>query len=153
MAVKLSALKKREIRRKIVFIDEMGQQDIITIKNPSEGDKEIIAKFLGERIDTDKDEFDIAPRDIMLTFIPLLTNIEVDEEDVDDIVANPSTQLVEVHYHIAEIIQEVLNEMLMAKSAQLSLASQHNVVSDIETKVERIAQNTPKKKGRPAKQK
>lgn len=151
MSVKLSSLKKREIRRKIVFTDEMGVQEVITVKNPSEEDKETIVRFLGEKIDTAQEEFDIDPKDIMVNFLPLLTNIEVDEEDIDHIIANPSTQLVEVHYHIAEIIQEVLNEMLMAKSAQLSLASQHSVVSDIETKVEKISQNTPKKKGRPAK--
>lgn len=151
MSVKLSSLKKREIRRKIVFTDEMGVQEVITVKNPSEEDKETIVRFLGEKIDTAQEEFDIDPKDIMVNFLPLLTNIEVDEEDIDHIIANPSTQLVEVHYHIAEIIQEVLNEMLMAKSAQLSLASQHSVVSDIETKVEKISQNTPKKKGRPTK--
>ena len=151
MSVKLSSLKKREVRRKIVFTDEMGVQEVITVKNPSEEDKETIVRFLGEKIDTAKEEFDIDPKDIMVNFLPLLTNIEVDEEDIDHIIANPSTQLVEVHYHIAEIIQEVLNEMLMAKSSQLSLASQHSVVSDIETKVEKISQNTPKKKGRPTK--
>ena len=74
MSVKLSSLKKREIRRKIVFTDEMGVQEVITVKNPSEEEKETIVRFLGEKIDTAKEEFDIDPKDIMVNFLPLLNS-------------------------------------------------------------------------------
>lgn len=81
----------------------------------------------------------------MLNCLPLLTDIEIDEEDIDYIIEDPSPQLVEVHYHIAEIIQEIINEMLMQQSANLSFVNQHSVIQDIENKVEKLSQETPKR--------
>lgn len=153
MAISLSSLKKREIRRKIVLTNELGEKDFIIVRNPNEEEKIEIMKFVGGRIRENESEMTISPKDVMETFLPMLTNVEIDVEDMEDIIANPSPQLVEVHYHIAEIIQEIINEMLMQQSSSLSLASQTGVINDIETKVEKIIQDKPKKKGRPAKSK
>lgn len=146
MAVKLSSLKKREIRRKIVFTNELGEQEIINIKNPDQEAKNILVKFLSGKLETQEGEdLHIEPKDIMLNCLPLLTDIEIDEEDIDYIIEDPSPQLVEVHYHIAEIIQEIINEMLMQQSANLSFVNQHNVIQDIENKVEKLSQDAPKR--------
>ena len=146
MAVKLSSLKKREIRRKIVFTNELGEQEIINIKNPDQEAKNILVKFLSGKLEVQQGEdLHIEPKDIMLNCLPLLTDIEIDEEDIDYIIEDPSPQLVEVHYHIAEIIQEIINEMLMQQSANLSFVNQHSVKQDIENKVEKLSQETPKR--------
>lgn len=145
MAVKLSSLKKREIRRKIVFVNEMGEQEIINVKNPNQEAKDKMVRFLSERIDASESEMNIEPKDIMANFLPLLTDIEIDEADMDEVIADPSPQLIEVHYHIAEIIQEIINEMLLQQSANLSLANQHSVIQEIESKVEKISQDIPKR--------
>ena len=146
MAVKLSSLKKREIRRKIVFTNELGEQEIINIKNPDQEAKNKLVKFLSGKLEVQQGEdLHIEPKDIMLNCLPLLTDIEIDEEYIDYIIEDPSPQLVEVHYHIAEIIQEIINEMLMQQSANLSFVNQHSVIQDIENKVEKLSQETPKR--------
>ena len=95
-------------------------------------------EFLASRIKEDETELTINPRDIMVNLLPLLTNIEIDVEDMDDIIDNPNPQLTEVFYHLGEIIQETINEMLMIQSSNLSMVSQNNIMEDIQNKVEKV---------------
>lgn len=145
MSIKLSALKKNEIRRKIVFTNQEGETEIITVKNPDNESKIKLMEFLADRIKEDETELTINPKDIMVNLLPLLTNIEIDVEDMDEIIDNPNSQLTEVFYHLGEIIQETINEMLMIQSSNLSMVSQNNIMEDIQSKVNKVSQNAPKK--------
>ena len=145
MSIKLSSLKKNEIRRKISFTNQEGEKEIITVKNPDNESKVKLMEFLASRIKEDETELTINPRDIMVNLLPLLTNIEIDVEDMDDIIDNPNPQLTEVFYHLGEIIQETINEMLMIQSSNLSMVSQNNIMEDIQNKVEKVSQSTPKR--------
>lgn len=145
MAIKLSALKKNEIRRKITFTNAEGEKEIILVKNPNNETKVELMEFLANRIQENEDELTIEPKDIMVNLLPLLTNIEIDVDDMDEIIDNPNPQLTEVFYHLGEIIQETINEMLMIQSSNLSMASQNGVMEDIQNKIEKVAQEAPKK--------
>lgn len=145
MSIKLSALKKNEIRRKIVFTNQEGETEIITVKNPDNESKIKLMEFLADRIKEDETELTINPKDIMVNLLPLLTNIEIDVEDMDEIIDNPNSQLTEVFYHLGEIIQETINEMLMIQSSNLSMVSQNTIMEDIQSKVNKVSQNTHKK--------
>ena len=145
MSIKLSALKKNEIRRKIVFTNQEGETEIITVKNPDNESKIKLMEFLADRIKEDETELTINPKDIMVNLLPLLTNIEIDVEDMDEVIDNPNPQLTEVFYHLGEIIQETINEMLMIQSSNLSMVSQSNIMEDIQNKVEKVSQNAPKR--------
>ena len=145
MAIKLSALKKNEIRRQIVFTNQEGEKEIIKVKNPDNETKIKLMEFLADRIKEDETELTINPKDIMTNLLPLLTNIEIDVEDMDEIIDNPNSQLTEVFYHLGEIIQETINEMLMIQSSNLSMVSQNTIMEDIQSKVNKVSQNAPKK--------
>lgn len=145
MAIKLSSLRKNEIRRRIAFTNIEGEKEIITIKNPDNEEKIKLMEFLADRISENESEVTIEPKDIMVNLLPLLTNIEIDTADIDVIIDNPNAQLTEVFYHLGEIIQETINEMLMIQSSNLSMASQNNIMEDIQNKVEKVSQNTPKR--------
>ena len=143
MAIKLSALKKNEIRREIVFTNQEGEKQIIKVKNTESKIK--LMEFLAGRINENEEELTINPKDIMVNLLPLLTNIEIDIEDMDEVIENPSSQLTEVFYHLGEIIQETINEMLMIQSSNLSMVSQNGVMEDIQNKIEKVSQDAPKK--------
>ena len=145
MSVKLSSLKKNEIRRKISYTNQLGENEIIIVKNPDTESKITLMEFLASRIKEDETELTINPRDIMVNLLPLLTNIEIDVEDMDDIIDNPNPQLTEVFYHLGEIIQETINEMLMIQSSNLSMLSQNTVMEDIQNKIEKVSKEAPKK--------
>lgn len=145
MAIKLSSLRKNEIRRRIAFTNIEGEKEIITIKNPDNEEKIKLMEFLADRISENESEVTIEPKDIMVNLLPLLTNIEIDTADIDVIIDNPNAQLTEVFYHLGEIIQETINEMLMIQSSNLSMVSQNNIMGDIQNKVEKASQNAPKR--------
>lgn len=145
MAIKLSSLRKNEIRRRIAFTNIEGEKEIITIKNPDNEEKIKLMEFLADRISGNESEVTIEPKDIMVNVLPLLTNIEIDTADIDVIIDNPNAQLTEVFYHLGEIIQETINEMLMIQSSNLSMVSQNNIMEDIQNKVEKVSQSTPKR--------
>lgn len=145
MAIKLSSLRKNEIRRRIAFTNIEGEKEIITIKNPDNEEKIKLMEFLADRISENESEVTIEPKDIMVNLLPLLTNIEIDTADIDVIIDNPNAQLTEVFYHLGEIIQETINEMLMIQSSNLSMVSQNNIMEDIQNKVEKVSQSTPKR--------
>lgn len=145
MAIKLSSLRKNEIRRRIAFTNIEGEKEIITIKNPDNEEKIKLMEFLADRISENESEVTIEPKDIMVNLLPLLTNIEIDTADIDVIIDNPNAQLTEVFYHLGEIIQETINEMLMIQSSNLSMVSQNNIMGDIQNKVEKVSQNAPKR--------
>ena len=145
MSIKLSSLKKNDIRRKIVFTNQEGEKEIITVKNPDNESKVKLMEFLAGRIGDNDTEITIEPKDILVNLLPLLTNIEIDTNDVDVIIENPSTQLTEVFYHLGEIIQETINEMLMIQSSNLSMVGQNAIMEDIQNKIEKTVQDTPKR--------
>lgn len=145
MAIKLSSLRKNEIRRRIAFTNIEGEKEIITVKNPDNEEKIKLMEFLADRISENESEVTIEPKDIMVNLLPLLTNIEIDTADIDVVIANPNAQLTEVFYHLGEIIQETINEMLMIQSSNLSMVSQNNIMEDIQNKVEKVSQSTPKR--------
>ena len=145
MSIKLTSLRKNDIRRKIVFTNQEGEKEIITVKNPDNESKVKLMEFLADRIGDNDTEITIEPKDILVNLLPLLTNIEIDTNDVDVIIENPSTQLTEVFYYLGEIIQETINEMLMIQSSKLSMVGQNAVIEDIQGKIEKTVQDTPKR--------
>lgn len=145
MSIKLSSLRKNEVRRKIVFTNQEGEKEVIIVKNPDNESKVKLMEFLVDRIKEDETELTINPKDIMVNLLPLLTNIEIDIEDMDEIIDNPNQQLTEVFYHLGEIIQETINEMLMIQSSNLSMVSQNNIMEDIQNKVSKVSQDAPKR--------
>jgi len=145
MTIKLSSLIKNEIRRKIIFSNLEGEKEIIIVKNPNNEEKIKLMEFLMDRINENESEVTIEPKDILVHLLPLLTNIEIDTANIDAIIENPNTQLTEVFYHLGEIIQETINEMLMIQSSNLSMVSKNSVIEDIQNKIEKVSEEAPKR--------
>ena len=145
MAIKLSSLRKNEIRKKIVFTNQEGEKETIIVKNPNNEEKVKLMEFLMDRINENESEITVEPKDILVHLLPLLTNIEIDTADIDVIIENPNSQLTEVFYHLGEIIQETINEMLMIQSSNLSMVSKNGVMEDIQNKIEKVSEEAPKR--------
>ena len=70
MSIKLSSLKKNDIRRKIVFTNQEGEKEIITVKNPDNESKVKLMEFLAGRIGDNDTEITIEPKDILVNLLP-----------------------------------------------------------------------------------
>lgn len=137
--IKFSELKRNEIRS-VVFTDNKGNAQLvrgnseidlvlskskspIKIYNANNEQAIEIAKYIVELIKEGKNE--VNGTDIILKFIPMLTNIELDlnpdnEEDlkkINDIIENPSDEFDVVsgeigniiNYYVVKVTQQLLN--------------------------------------------
>lgn len=123
MAVKLTKLKATKIRATIPVIVE-GVKEEIKIFNPTPEQREYFHKQLDSKVNTALDEdgtIKITANDILTLFYTELTDLEIDEnEDILEIIANPSKEILLVAQHINQIVHELVMEMMINKQLEIN---------------------------------
>ena len=122
MGISLNRLQQDEVRCAIPFETEKGIE-MIVVKNPFGEAKQQIMNFIeGKVVKAEgESEFEIPYDEVMTYFLRLLTNLDIDENtDVDLIMSMPRPELVKVMHELSEIIHEIVFEVLVKQSEQLS---------------------------------
>ena len=99
-------IKFSELGRKKIFKTYEGG---IEVYNPSPEQQNEIIRFFENK------ELKISGRDLLLKFIPMLSNIEIDLEDentVNEIINDPCEELKKVSEDITEIISNLVNRVI-----------------------------------------
>lgn len=115
--VKISELKLPKIRKVIPFYGENGEESTINIYNPTPDTK---AKML-EIIEKSSDEsgvLTIEPADMLKEVFPLFTDIEIDVDYIDDILENPTKEMIIINSEILSIINEINLETIMNQNTE-----------------------------------
>lgn len=106
--INFSELKRKEIRKEF--------DNGIVVYNPNPEQKKEIMELITKSIDEKSQDIEISGRDIMLQLIPMLTNIHLDLEDneelLNEILEDPSDELLEVVDELNDIIKFVGNRMI-----------------------------------------
>lgn len=132
MAVKLASLKNDPKYRKVRDMVVVGN-DTITIYEPTAEDVDRIIDLQEEFFSDESNEIRIDGADVVRHLFPLLTDIEgmddLTDDEIEDIVENPTVALSQVEQHIKIIITEVYKNVVLAVKSDLleaDLASETN---------------------------
>ncbi len=132
MAVKLSELKNNTVRVKIPFIRE-GIKDIITIFNPTQEQRSKLMQYLSvkiQKIEGEEKELKIKAEDMIKIFFKELTDLDIKDENIKEILENRSEEVIEVHKHINDILHELLMEMFAIKKRDLQRLEEFKAQSE-----------------------
>ena len=149
--MKINDLMLRDIRAKIDFED-----DLIIIKNTNGEVKKELLSFFNEQLNKNMDNMakkkgrkkKIANEsEIMILLINKLTNIEIDIDDLNEALLNPSYELSMTLLYLSSIMQELIFEVLATQNLKMRM-EQNTIlekdtldrVHDIENLVKEISQ-------------
>ena len=149
--MKINDLMLRDIRAEIDFED-----DLIIIKNPKGKVKEELLSFFNEQLNKNMDNMSkkkgrkkkIADEiEIMELLINKLTNIEIDTDNLQEVLLNPSYELSMTLLYLSSIMQELIFEVLATQNLKMRM-EQNTIlekdtlvrVHDIENLVKEISQ-------------
>ena len=149
--MKINDLMLRDIRAEIDFED-----DVIVIKNPKGKVKEELLSFFNEQLNKNMDNMSkkkgrkkkIADEiEIMELLINKLTNIEIDTDNLQEVLLNPSYELSMTLLYLSSIMQELIFEVLATQNLKMRM-EQNTIlekdtlvrVHDIENLVKEISQ-------------
>lgn len=149
--MKINDLMLRDIRAEIDFED-----DVIVIKNPKGKVKEELLLFFNEQLNKNMDNMSkkkgrkkkIADEiEIMKLLINKLTNIEIDTDNLQEVLLNPSYELSMTLLYLSSIMQELIFEVLATQNLKMRM-EQNTIlekdtlarVHDIENLVKEISQ-------------
>lgn len=110
--VKLSEMKLSEIRKEITFIDPNGDKKVIKIYNPNSEDREKLTDIIKENTSEDG-HLVLDGNKMLLDIFPILTDIEIDVDDIEAILDKPSRELVLVNSEINTIFNEISMDILI----------------------------------------
>lgn len=123
--MKLSKLEVKDIRAEIEYGDET-----IVVKNPKGEVKKELLKFFQEQLEKNIHNNSVkkgrkkkiaTDSDIVKLLIEKLTNIEIDETDVEYLLNNPSHELSMVMLYLSSIMQELIFETLANKNLEVRM--------------------------------
>ena len=149
--MKINDLMLRDIRAEIDFED-----DVIVIKNPKGEVKKELLSFFNEQLNKNMDNVSkkkgrkkkVADEtEIMSLLINKLTNIEIDTNDLQEVLLNPSYELSMTLLYLSSIMQELIFEVLATQNLKIRM-EQNTIlekdtlarVHDIENLVKEISQ-------------
>lgn len=133
MSIKLSQLKQEEIKAKILVSTPEGDKEIV-IRNPLGETKQEIVNYVRAR----KDEDDTYSTEIIMHLLNKLTNIDVDVEEIDAILDNPSTIMIEVMKHLNDIVQDIVFEIITEQTIALSMVEKSMASKELTNKIEKL---------------
>lgn len=107
--VKISELKLDKIRKNIPFIDANGDKQYIKIYNVTEETKQATLNIVRENVD-EEGKVEIGEYDTLLKLFPLFTDLEIDTDNIEEIVKNPSKEMILINSEILSIINEISME-------------------------------------------
>ena len=149
--MKINDLMLRDVRAEIDFED-----DVIVIKNPKGEVKKELLSFFNEQLNKNMDNMSkkkgrkkkVADEtEIMSLLINKLTNIEIDTNDLQEVLLNPSYELSMTLLYLSSIMQELIFEVLATQNLKIRM-EQNTIlekdtlarVHDIENLVKEISQ-------------
>lgn len=149
--MKINDLMLRDIRAEIDFED-----DVIVIKNPKGEVKKELLSFFNEQLNKNMDNVSkkkgrkkkVADEtEIMSLLINKLTNIEIDTDNLQEVLLNPSYELSMTLLYLSSIMQELIFEVLATQNLKMRM-EQNTIlekdtlarVHDIENLVKEISQ-------------
>jgi hypothetical protein len=133
--MKLSQLKRKDVRA-LLFEDEYGQvhrlnvfdthdrEGVVEIFNPTRRQRSDLMSMLAENYDPETKSLNLNDTIIYTKLIPMLTNIDVDTDDVElvaEVLADPSDLLLEVNFEIQGIIESVAKEFVRLSNSMAKL--------------------------------
>lgn len=101
-----------KIRKEITFIDPNGDKKVIKIYNPNSEDREKLTNIIKENTSEDG-HLVLDGNKMLLDIFPILTDIEIDVDDVVSILDKPSRELVLVNSEINTIFNEISMDILI----------------------------------------
>ena len=147
MAIKMTKLKQDKIRR-TVYVTVNGNQETINVLNPTGTDRAELLRFMEEKMEgTDGTKLEVAGSDLMNIVYRKLTDIDFEEsDDVSELLEMPSEAILLVHHEIQEVLQELMIELMIHRSTQMSLLQQELLMLDMAKRKEDIKQLISDKK-------
>lgn len=147
MAIKMSKLKQDKIRR-TVYVTVNGNQETINVFNPNGTDRAELLKFMEEKMEgTEGTNIQVGGSELMNIVYRKLTDIEFETgDDVAELLEMPNEAILLVHHEIQEILQELMIELMIHRSTQMSLLQQELLLLDMSKKKEDIKQLISDKK-------
>ena len=133
MSIKLSQLKQEEIKAKILVSTPEGDKEIV-IRNPLGETKQELVNYVRAR----KGEDDTYSTEIIIHLLTKLTNIDVDVEQIDAILDNPSTIMIEVMKHLNDIVQDIVFEIITEQTIALSMVEKSMASKELTNKIEKL---------------
>lgn len=115
--VKISELKLSKVRKEIPFVNGNGEKEKIVVYNATEETKDKVISII-EGHTSEDGELLIEPADMLMELFPILTNIEIDIDLIDEVVANPKKEFVLANSEILTIINEINMEMAIAQNLE-----------------------------------
>lgn len=118
MTVKIGAFKQDKIRKKISIIID-NKEEIVTIFNALGTERDELLKVWDELIIKGTEEESIVEltRQILLR----LTDLDLgDEDDIEDIIKNPTTEMSLILHEIHEIVSELLTQFWTSKIREIN---------------------------------
>lgn len=104
-----------ELKRKSIYKTIGEGEEQIIVYNPSPEQKQEILRIMAESVDINTGRINISGQDLLLKFIPLLTNIYIDfesQELIKEVLNDPSDMLLQVQDYIEEIVSNITNRTL-----------------------------------------
>ena len=115
--VKISELKLPKVRKEIPFVNGNGEKEKIVVYNSTEETKDKVIGII-EGHTSEDGELLIEPVDMLMELFPILTNIEIDIDLIDEVVANPKKEFVLANSEILTIINEINMEIAIAQNLE-----------------------------------
>lgn len=116
--VKISELKLPKIRKVIPFYGENGDEQIINVYNPTPETRAKFREIMDKNTDEESGELTIDPMDMMIKVFPLFSDIEIDVDYIDDIIMNPTKEMILVNSEIISIMNEINLENIMNQNME-----------------------------------
>lgn len=116
--VKISELKLPKIRKVIPFYGENGEEQIINIYNSTPETRAKFREIMDKNTDEESGELTIDPMDMMIQVFPLFSDIEIDVDYIDDIIMNPTKEMILVNAEIISIMNEINLENIMNQNME-----------------------------------
>ena len=111
--VKISELRQTEIRTKFNYIGTDNEEHEVIIYNPTPEVRAKLLEVVGNNIDENSEMF-VTGEEMLKIVIPLLTNIEIDVDDIQEVLDNPTKVLMMANVEIQTIINEIAMEITLA---------------------------------------
>lgn len=111
--VKISELRQTEIRTKFNYIGADKAEHEVIIYNPTPEARQKLLDIVGKNMDEDSDMF-VTGEEMLRMIFPMLTNIEIDVDDIQEVLDNPTKVLMMANVEIQTIINEIVMEITLA---------------------------------------
>lgn len=110
--VKISELRQTEIRTKFNYIGIDNEEHEVIIYNPTPESRQRLLDIVGKNIESGSDMV-VTGEEMLREVFTMLTNIEVDVENIQEVLDNPTKVLMMANVEVQTIINEIVMEITL----------------------------------------